>query len=170
MSPLDLSRLSGPDAVVALRSYPRRYRAAILPTDDPDTEELAYQVGPDGHSAVDHVVTTTHTFVLLGEALRQTLMGDRPTVHAAVADASAREWPTPPGLTVADALDHLRDEAESLATSAAKIELNAWNHTAQVAGGGTVTAADIVKEAVRAGSEHLEAATADVTAARARRG
>jgi hypothetical protein len=33
-----------------------------------------------------------------------------------------------------------------------------------------VTAADIVKEAVRAGSEHLDAATADVTAARARRG
>jgi hypothetical protein len=170
MSPLDLSRLSGPDAVVALRSYPRRYRSAILPTDDPDTEELAYQIGPDGHSALDHVVTATNTFVLLGEALRQTLTGNQPTVHAAVTEADSREWPTPPGLTIADALDRLRDEADALATVASQIELNAWDHTAQVAGGGTVTTADIVKEAVRSGAAHLESATADVTAARARRG
>jgi hypothetical protein len=169
MSSLDLSRLSGPDAVVALRSYPRRFRAAILPDDDPETEELAYQIGPDGHSALDHVVTTTNTLVLLGQALRQTLSGSNPTVHAAVTDTTQRDWATPPGLTIADALSRLTEESNALADAADRLELNDWNHTAAVAGGSSVTAMDIVKEAVRAGSDHLKGATADIAASRARR-
>jgi hypothetical protein len=170
MSSLDLSRLSGPDAVVALRSYPRRFRAAILPTDDPETEELAYQIGPDGHSALDHVVTTTNTFVLLGQALRQALSGSSPTVHAAVTDPSQRDWTAPSGLTVAEALDRLAEEAGALADAAGRTELNAWDHTASVAGGGTVSAFDIVKEAVRTGADQLRGADTDIAAARARRG
>jgi hypothetical protein len=169
MTSLDLSRLSGPDAVVALRSYPRRFRTAILPTDDPEVEELAYQVGPDGHSALDHVVATTNTFVLLGQALRQALTGGDPVVHAAVADPSQREWTAPAGATIAEALARLDEEAGALADQAGGVELAEWNRTAQVAGGGPVTAFDIVKEAVRTGAEHLRAATADITAARARR-
>jgi len=169
MTSLDLSRLSGPDAVVALRSYPRRFRSAILPTDDPDVEELAYQVGPDGHSALDHVVAATNTFVLLGQALRQALTSDKPVVHAAVTDPAQREWAAPPRLTIATALDRIDDEAGALADVVARVELPAWNRPAQVAGGGQVTAFDIVKEAVRAGADHLRAATADVAAARARR-
>jgi hypothetical protein len=170
MSALNLSRLSGPDAVAALRSYPRRFRTAILPTDDPEVEELAYQVGPDGRSALDHVVTTTNTFVLLGQALRQTLSGSQPTVHGAVTDAGQRQWDTPSGLTIAEGLDRLTEEAGALATAADRIEMSEWDRTASVAGSnGTVTTADIVKEAVRSGADHLRSATADVEAARARR-
>jgi hypothetical protein len=168
MSPLDLSRLSGPDGAVALRSFARRYRAAILPTDDPDVEELAYHVGPDGHSALDHVVAATATFVLIGQALRQTLSGQRPVLHPGVVDDAEREWSVPPGTSIASALERLEDEAKDLAGAIDPVELTAWNHTAQVAGGATVTAYELVREAVRAGAEHLRAATADIDAARAR--
>src|SRR4029077_10234551 len=58
MSPLDLSQLSGPDAVVALRSYPRRFREALAPVpDDPDIDELVHRISPDGTATIDHVVT-----------------------------------------------------------------------------------------------------------------
>jgi hypothetical protein len=170
MSPLDLSRLSGPDAVVALRSYPRRFRTEILPTDDPEIEELAYQVGPDGHSAIDHLVAATNPFVLLGQALHQTQAMADPVVHAAVKDTAQREWDTPPGLTVAGALDRLAEEAEALAARAERLEMGDWNRTAQVVGGGTATAFEIVREAVQAGADHLKGAGADVAAARERRG
>jgi hypothetical protein len=170
MASLDLSRLSGPDAATALRSYPRRFRAAVLPTPDHENEELAEQVGPDGHSAADHVVTFTNTLVLLGQALRQTLSSDNPVVHAAVTDASEREWAGPGGSgDVAGALARLGDEAGSLADAVDRVEMGQFNRTAQVAGGGEITAFDLVKQAVAAGADHLRAATAAVEAARARR-
>jgi hypothetical protein len=168
MTALNLSRLSGPDAVAALRSYARRFRTAILPTDDPEVEELAYQIGPDGHSALDHTVAATNTFVLIGQALRQTLATDDPLVHAATTDAAQREWATPPGLHVREAIERLGEEAGALADQAEGIELHTWNRVARVAGGGEITALGLLKEAVAAGAEHLRAATEDVAAARAR--
>ena len=169
MASLDLSRLSRQDAVVALRSYPRRFRTVLLPTDDPDVEELAYQVGPDGHSALDHVVTTTNTFVLLGRAIDVALSAPDPVVHAAVIDASQRDWASPSHLSIGDALDRLESEAGALADRVERGEPPTWNREVSVAGGqGKITAFGIVKEAVAAGSEHLRASTTAVAAARRR--
>lgn len=168
MAALDLTRLTRPDAVVALRSYASRFRAAIRPTDDPETEELAEQIGPDGHAALDHVVAAANTFVLLGRALHSTLYGDQPTLHAAVTDPARRDWPEP-GLSVEAALDRLDEEAAALAAAVERAEPRAWKRTARVAGGGEIVAFDVVREAVRAGAEHLRDATAAVAAARARR-
>ena len=116
MAPLDLSRLSGPDAVVALRSYPRRFRAAAVPVEgDPLVEEWSGRIGPEGTSALDTVVATANTWALLGRALHEVLVQDDPVLHAAVADPHERSWPLPPGTTVTDALDRLGDEADQLA-------------------------------------------------------
>jgi hypothetical protein len=166
MTPLDLSRLSRPDAVAALRSYARRFRSVVLPTDDPDTEERAYQVGPDGHAALDHVVHVTSAAVLLGRALRQVLTERDPVLHPAVTDPEQRTWDPPPGTTIAEALERLDDEFTTLATQVDAIEPTDWDRSAPVAGGGTVTAADVVREAVRTGADGLRRTTAVVDAVR----
>lgn len=166
MSGPDVSHLSGPDAVVALRTFPRRFRLAVLPLDDPEVEELAYRVGPDGHSALDQVHHATATFVLLTRALHDLLATEPPTLLPAVTDPGARGWDTPPGLLVGDALDLLHDAAGALADAAERIHSPDWSREAPVAGGGSVTALDLVREAARAGGEALAAAERTLAAVR----
>ena len=164
MSPLDLSRLSGPDAVAALRSYPRRYRGAILPVNDPETEELAYRMGPSGHTAVDLVTHATNTFVLLGQALSQILQGTDPVLHPGVTNGAEREWTAAPGLTATDALDRFETEAGALADIVAGLHLPDSARTGRVAGGSEVTTMDIAKEAVQVGAADLDEIKATLAA------
>jgi hypothetical protein len=156
MTGLDLSHLSGPDAAVAMRSYGRRFRQAILPLDDdPDAEELAQRIGPDGHSALELVVDTTHTWVLLAQALHQVVVQDGPVLHPGVLDAHERVWDGPPAVSLHDALTRLEDEAGALAEAIEHIHSPDWSRTATVAGGAAVTALDLAKEAVRTGADNL---------------
>jgi hypothetical protein len=167
MSALDLSKLSGPDAIAALRSYPRRFRTALAPLpDDPDIDELAHRIGPSGTAAIDHVVTTSHTFAVLGRALEEVSIHDDPALHPAIIDGARREWPTPPELTLAAALGDLETEAGQLVAVADRIHGPDWNRSGHVADGPAVTALGIVHEAVRTGSDQLRAAEADIAAAR----
>lgn len=167
MSVPDVSQLAAPDAVVALRSFPRRIRAAVLPlADDPTVEALAERVGPDGRSAVDIVVGVTNTWVLLGQGLRQVLVADDPVLHAGVLDPAEREWEPPPGTSADGALDRLTDEAEALADAVDGVAGRDWNRTGTVTGGGSVTAIDLVREAVRVGAQGLLDAQEAIRAAR----
>lgn len=167
MSVPDLSQLAAPDAVVALRSYPRRFRSAVLPlADDPTVEAFAERIGPDGHSAVEIVVAVANTWVLVGQALRQVLISDDAVVHAGATDPSQRTWEVPPGTSVDGALDRLADEAEALAAAVDAVPSRDWSRTGAVAGGGTVTALDLVREAVRTGAQGLVDAEAAIRAAR----
>jgi hypothetical protein len=168
MSAPDVSRLSAPDAAVALRSYPRRFRSAVLPiADDPTVEALAERIGPGGHSAVEIVVAVANSWVLLGQALRQVLISDDAVVHAGVTDPGQREWEVPTGTSVDGALDRLADEADTLAAATDAVSSRDWSRTATVAGGGEVSAIDLVREAVRTGAQGLADAEAAVAAARA---
>lgn len=168
MSVPDVSNLAAPDAVVALRSYPRRFRSAVLPiADDPTVEAFAERIGPDGESAVDIVVAVANSWVLIGQALRQVLINDDAVVHAGATDPSAREWEVPPGTSVDGALERLGDEATALADAVDAVPSRDWSRTGSVAGGGTVTALDLVREAVRTGGQGLADAEAAIAAARA---
>ena len=90
---LDLSRLSPSDAVAALRSYPRRYKAQLTSLDEDErADDFVHRAGPDCQSAVDHADHAARSIAILGEALRQVLVHDNPTLLPAVADDSAREW------------------------------------------------------------------------------
>lgn len=167
MSSLDLSKMSASDAVVALASYPRRYRQTVLPVpDDPAVEQLAAQIGPAGHSALDLVVNTTSTWVLLGQSLHRVIVEDAPVLHAAVLDASVREWATPPATTIDAELARLESEADALAAAIGTVHGRDWDRTATVTGGAGVTALDLVHEAVRAGAENLAAITTTLAAVR----
>lgn len=162
------SSVSPSDAAVTLRSLPRRYRSVLQPLDDPQVEEWAERVGPEGTSALDHLVQASRGITLLHQALRQTANGEQPpTLPPAVLDEGARAWDTPGGATVEAELDLLAEEAEAMATTISDLPGSAWNKTATVAGGaGELTALQVVQEAVRTGVTHLKAAQQAFDAAR----
>ncbi len=164
---IDLSKLSPNDAVVALRSYPRRYRGALAPIEDDESiEELAQQVGPEGRSAVELAADTVRTWSVLGEALRRIQVDDTPVVHGAVVDPAQRHWETPVHETVPSVLEQLDDGAVQLADAADLVSGEQWLRRADVAGGGSVTAFDVVREAVRVGHENLAAIERTLSALR----
>jgi hypothetical protein len=166
---LDVSRLSPQDAVAALRSYPRRFRALLTSLDDDERpDDLVHRSGPDGLSAVDHADHVARAIAILGEALRQVLVHDDPTLLPAVADDSAREWQMATQPSAVDAaLDFLDVECKAMADEVERTPADAWTRTGTVAGGGTkMSALDIVREAVRTGAEHLRAAERAIEAAK----
>jgi hypothetical protein len=156
MSGLDLSRLAPSDAAAALRSYPRRYRAVLQPVkDDEDIEELAHRSGPDGVSGIQLLSDATRTLAILAEALRQITVNPTPVVHAAVVDATQRQWEAAPPERLHDALTLFADEAIGLADAIGHVSAENWTRTGTVAGGGSVSALDVVREAVRVGRAGL---------------
>jgi hypothetical protein len=164
---IDLTNLSPNDAVAALRSYPRRFRSALAPVaEDEGLEDLAQQVGPDGQSAVELTADLVRTWTVLREALRQIQVADTPVVHAAVIDASQRHWEAPVSESVAGVLELLDDKATALADDVAAVPSHQWGRSAEVAGGGTVTALEVAREAVGAGHDQLVAVERTLAALR----
>ena len=165
--PIDLTKLTPKDAVAALRSYPRRFRSALAPIDDDErVEELGQQAGPDGQSAVEKTADVVRTWTVLREALRQIEVNDTPVVHAAVVDPAQRDWEAPVRETVATVLEQLDDEAASFADAVATVPSEQWTRSATVAGGGSVTALEVVREAVRVGHDQLAAVEKTLAALR----
>ena len=168
MSPLDLSRLSPDDAQVALRSYARRYRAELRPVPGDDrADELAARLGPGGESAIDVVSDVTRTLGLLGSELQRTLTQDEPVLHPAVADPSRRHWDAPAPERVDDALVLLDHELDSLVELARSVTTtDDWTRRATVAGGGSLSALDLLKEAVAVGAAGLDQVRTTLAAVR----
>jgi len=164
----DLSHLSPQDAVVAFRSYPRRYAAEIEGfVSDDDADELAARIGPDGVSAALVISEVGRTWAVLGGALDQVLRRDDAVLHPAITDPAQRHWDTPPADSVADGIDELRHEAEALAILVEGVHsAGDWSRSAAVAGGGSVTALDVVKDAVAVGADGLTRVRATLAAVR----
>jgi hypothetical protein len=171
----DLSRLAPSDAAVALRSLPRRFGAVLrppMPEDRPaGHEDLVQRIGPDGHSAVDHTVHVVRSLALLDRAIEQVLISAEPVLHPAVVDDHDR-WvedhghPPEPD----DVLTDLAAAAERLATRVERVPATDWTRTGRVAGDGTVTAHDLLREAVGQAVAHLHDAGRTVAALRGRNG
>jgi hypothetical protein len=169
VSGLDVSRLSPNDAVNALRSYPRRFRGLLTSFEKDDKpDDLVHRAGPDGLSGLDHADHAARAIALGGEALRQVMTQTEPVIQKAVVDKSARDWAIDGASgDVETVLAFLATECETLADQVAHVDADAWNRTATVAGTGSqVTALDIVREAVKTGSDHLRAAEAAIDHAR----
>ncbi len=168
MSGLDLSRLTPEDALVALASFPRRYRAELGAVPDDDrADELAARVGPDGVSALDVVSDVTRTWGLISHELRRVLTEDVPMLHAAATRADQRHWDAPAPDTIDEAVVLLGHEADQL-TDAIRTYPTAqdWARRAKVVGGAEVTALDLVREAIRVGADSLARAAEVLTAVR----
>lgn len=149
MTGLDVSRLSPEDVVAALRSYPRRFRELL-------TSVEPHEVPAE---AIEHTDHAARSLALLGEAMRQVLVQDDPTLMPAVADDAQREWAHAGAWSIDDALAFLDMEAHALADAVADVSSEAWTRRGTVAGSGaSMSALDVAREAVRTGSEHLRAA------------
>jgi hypothetical protein len=169
MANLDLSKLSPSDAQTALRSYPRRFQALFEPREGEDIDEIAHRIGPDGDSAITVVSDLDRTWTLLRDALLRITTTDTPVLHAAVVDAGERVWQTPPPDTVVEALTMLADEAYAFADAIDHVSTLSWDRTASVAdssGVTSVSALDVVMEAVQVGHMALGHAEAALAAAR----
>src|SRR3546814_7552754 len=96
------------DAVVALRSLPRRYRGLCAGLgDDESPDDLAHRVGAGGRSAFDHIAAASRSLTTQDRALEQVLVEDSPTLDPASQDTHEREAEQQPGGSVDERLSEL---------------------------------------------------------------
>ena len=155
---IDLTRLSPGDAVTALRSYPRRYRSALaLVDDDESLEELAHAEGPRRRRPRSRPRPARCG---PGDPRRRPPAdpggGHPDRAPRAVIDPAERSWEAPVTRDGGRRARPARPQASELAEAAAAFSGDQWNRSADVSGGGTVTAFDVVKETVRVGHDGLD--------------
>jgi hypothetical protein len=159
------------DAIVALRSLERRYRGLFAGLgQDEAPEDLAHRMGPDGRSAIDHIVAATRATTFLGRALDQVLVDDDPVLHPAVLDRAAREWEDDHADgTVDDRVAELAREAAALAGRVERVPAGDWAREGRVAShDAPVSALTILWDAVDTAVDHLKQAERTLAAVRGR--
>jgi hypothetical protein len=165
--------LTPDDAVVAIRSFPRRFRAVLAaPADEHDRfdpDEVGRRVGPGGRSAADHLLAADGVLALLGEAVQQTRGEDDPVLHpafadlatATTADESAADAHTPIG----DLLDRFEATAAYTADRVDGVPSDDWGRQVRVAGlDAGRRFLDLAQDAVGVVADHLRAAQRTIDA------
>jgi hypothetical protein len=147
------------DAIVALRSLGRRYRALFAGLgEDEAPDDMAHRVGAQGHSAFDHMAAASRTLTTTGRALDHVLVEDDPVLDPMSTRTSEREAEQQPGGTVEERLSELEIDANRLADRASRTSARDWGRSGRLDDGFTVTAADLLWSAVDAAIEHLKSA------------
>jgi hypothetical protein len=139
-----------PDAILAVRTFPRRYREAL---DRIPPEQLGVRPDPQTSSALEEAVRAGAVLNLLAHALPRAL--DEPGIHFppfVADDASGRRPPSAPDPDAA--LATITRACETLATRAEATPWEAWDRTFTV-GDDEHTAAWILQHAAVEGSHHL---------------
>ena len=161
------SHLSPDDAAVAVRSFPRRFRAVLARPDDDervDPDELARRVGPDGRSAADHLLAADAVLSLLDRTLEQARGGD--VAHPAVGDL-AGVWADDPHSPLGRLLDELEGTATTTAGRIDAVATDDWAAGVRIAGvDATPSLLDVVRDAVDVAAGHLRAAERTIQAVR----
>jgi hypothetical protein len=148
----DHPHLSPSDAVVALRSFPRRYRR-LLATDDEDPEGVASRrPNAASWSALEHAAHVANAFEQAADDVDRALRQDNAVVSNP-ADAP------PAGATdVEGTLARLAAAAERLAAVIERARPDDWARKVHPSDGCVVDALWIVRAAVQEGSRHLRQA------------
>jgi hypothetical protein len=154
---LDLDAIQPPDAVVAVRSLPRRWRGALAKSgDDEDTEALLRRRPTGGGgSALEHACSVVVTLVLLERHVRRALVEDGPDL--APADVPAGEVEACAGRSPEAVLGGLAAAAETLAVTLDGVPSNAWLRPATLDGTPT-DVRDLARAAAHEGTHHLREA------------
>ena len=145
----DAGSVSPEDAAVAIRSYPRRYRALLAGLDEQD-DALLLEAPPDGGlSAAGHAAHVADTFDACAEAIEQITTAEGPTVALD---------PTNPSIdSVDDALSRLSHAATALALTIEGVHGRTWKRTGMTGANGEITALQVAQHAVHDGHHHLKA-------------
>lgn len=158
------------DAVVALRSLPRRYRSLFAGLgEDESPDALARRVGLAGRSAMDHIAAASRTLTTAHRTLEQILVSDDPQLDPVDADTHEREAEMQPGGSLDERLSELQVDSERLADRSAHVRAAEWARTGRYDDGTAVTAAEVLWRAVDDAVAHLTSAETTLREARAQR-
>jgi hypothetical protein len=146
------------DAAVALRSYPRRYRAVLVRPDNEDRpDDVVRRPASDGWSALDHAAHVAASFTAAAEALRVVSVMDDPVIAYAPErreDAAAA--------SVDDVLERLAAAATHAAEQVERVRGEDWERRGRLGVGdgsaGEVSALDVARHLVHEGIHHLRGA------------
>ncbi len=154
---MDTSRLSPADARVALLSLPRRYGEAVRhpEPDEPDWEDRLHRPGPNGRSVMELVVHTLRSLTLLARAVEEITVSDHPVLHPAITHRPSREFDVAAHGSLDDILDELSDVTGALAERVRRTATEDWLREGRVAGGGEITALEVIAEAVSTAVDNL---------------
>ena len=165
--------LTPDDAVVAIRSFPRRFRAVLARPDDEadgrpfDPDEIGRRVGPEGQSAVDHLTAADGVLHLLGEAVQQARAEDEPVLDPAFDDLGSAAPPAVTEAPISDLLDRFAGTAAFAADRVDGVPSDDWGRDVRIGGSGTTRRLlDLAQDAVGAVAAHLRAAQRTVDAVR----
>lgn len=141
--------MSPADAAVALRSFPRRYRALLLRPDVEDDPESIVTRKPDAQSpsALEHAVSVAALLEGAADDIERTLVQDRPNLGRQRVYAG-------PAVGIGTTLERLDAAAEHLAEIAERARGEEWSRTATIDGQPT-RALTLLQRAVGAGAGRL---------------
>ncbi len=152
--------LSPSDAVVAVHSFPRRFRAVLTRPDDedrPDPDEIGRRMGPDGTSAAEHLIAADGVLALLDRAMEQSGDADA-TLHPSLAELGSARWDddhTP----VPALLDQFEATADRTATRIESMPVDRWDTRMRIADrDAPVGLLTLVQDAVGVVADHLRSA------------
>ena len=161
------SSITPEDAVVALRSFPSRWRnAMVVHLDDPNPEAvLAGRPSPTDWSALEHAGHVRDVLHALDIRLQRVLREDEPVLP--------ETHVTPPS--------GANEQGMAVVLAALTVSTDQFSQTIELTPsaawarrghrhGDTVTALDLIREAVHEGSHHLRLATATLATVRAAAG
>jgi uncharacterized damage-inducible protein DinB len=144
---LDLRTVRPPDALAAIRSYPRRYRRLLVRLDDEQGADIVTRrPGPGEWSALEHAVHVADVIEAVGEALERVQVHDDPSVDIEV--RSPRSAP------VDDVVRRLTAASDRLMSTAANVTGKDWQRGGRLPSGERVTALSLLRHAVHVGAHH----------------
>lgn len=152
----DAGTVSVSDAVIALRTFPRRWRSALaLPEDEPD-DILRRRPEPDVWSALEYAAHARDAIAVNGWAMNRALTEDNPVLEWPDGEGEG-QMPVSEAPDAPTALDELAANCERVAAKAQRTDAGAWRRPATLRGGRdeVVDALWFLHHAVHEGSHHL---------------
>ena len=157
----DGGTLSPSDAIVAIRSFPRRYTDVLARPDDDDLPDdpAKRRPAPDEWSALEHAALVPVVMDGVAEAIRIIEIRDRPDI------ALPDERQPPPADSVETVLSDFHRASEHLVGVLDTVPTtDGWGRTGRLPGGDELSAIWLLRHAVHAGVHHLRQAEAAMRA------
>jgi hypothetical protein len=152
---LDYDTISPRDAVLAVRTFPRRYRALLTHFDpDEDVDDvIRRRPAPGVWSALEYTAHAAEVLDLLAPTIRQIVNETNPHLYFFDSDAQAAEksyndWP------LLRALGDLESACADLSSAIEFVDPADWNRTGTF-DWGEREAIDMARNAVHEGAHHL---------------
>jgi len=149
-----------PDSIVALRSFPRRWRAAFALLDAEEDDVLRRRPSPGVWSALEYLAHTRDAVAVNAWAMNEALVKDHPSLEwPGGGDPSGPADDNPISTTpdAATGLDELTANLERVAAKAESTDPGDWHRPATLTGGRSeeVDALWFLHHCVHEGAHHL---------------